>query len=39
MVAVVQDDGSVAWIEMLGGEPQPAHTDALPANASDATVH
>lgn len=39
VVAVVQDDGSVPWIETLGGEPQPAHTDALPAGASGATVH
>ena len=39
VVAVVGDHGAVAWIETLGGEPQPVHTDALPAASSGATVH
>jgi hypothetical protein len=39
VVAVMQDDGGVAWIETLGGEPRPADTDALPAASSGATVH
>ena len=39
VVAVVQDDGTVAWIETLGGEPRPADTDAMPAASSGATVH
>jgi len=39
VVAVMQHDGSVAWIETLGGEPGPADTDVLPGAASGATVH
>jgi hypothetical protein len=39
VVAVVQDDGAVVWIETLGGEPQPVHADALPAAVSGATLH
>ena len=39
VVAVVRHDGTVAWVDTLGGEPKPVQTDALPASASGATVH
>src|SRR5262249_43941167 len=38
VVAVVDDDGSVAWLETLGGGPTPAESET-PAQAADMTVH
>jgi len=38
VVAVVDDDGSVAWLETLGGVPTPAESETL-APAADVTVH
>jgi hypothetical protein len=39
VVAVIQPDGEIPWIQTLSGTPRPADTDALPAECSGATVH